>query len=426
MLLDSFTGGGTAVVYEGIDITTQAIVALKVMSIKDGRATVPVKGVRREIEYAASVQHDNIVKLVDFVADDAQIVIVWELIEGSDLLDLLNDRGGRLEEVQAAFYFAQLLRGVTFIHANGLCHRDLKPENCMVERHTNRVKIIDFGLSKHQQSAVTLGVGTPDYMAPELLGNGGAQALQERRVGQYDARACDVWAMGVLLYLLVTGQYPFEDPAQPHNVVATLHNIASGRMRPLPRRLSADCVGIINAMLTKDPAQRITLQGISEHPWLRAAGAAATAALPAPKTEVAASTVDLSPGRSPPPHHHIPAAAAAGRQAPSPAAAPADAHRLQSFSFPAVHHVPSKTTPATPKVVVLQATAGGRIESPTVSAPQPAQTLARTGGDASHDKIVPLTSAQDAAAQAAAEAAKRGPRIGGFCKLWLGGFGASA
>ena len=57
-------------------------------------------------------------------------------------------------------------------------------ENCMVERKTGILKIIDFGLSKHQQSAVTLGVGTPDYMAPELLGNGTMQTLQERRVGQ--------------------------------------------------------------------------------------------------------------------------------------------------------------------------------------------------------------------------------------------------
>lgn len=260
--------GGTAVVYEGIDLASSRVVALKVMSVKEGKASVPVKGVKREIEYAASMQHENIVQLLDYFVDEQQIVLVWELISGPDLLDLLNECGGRLDEPTAVFYFRQLLQGIMFIHEMGLCHRDLKPENCMVERKTGILKIIDFGLSKHQQSAVTLGVGTPDYMAPELLGNGTMQTLQERRVGQYDPKACDVWAMGVLLFLLVTGTYPFEDPLRPQNVVATLQNIMSGRIRPLPRRTSPELRDLVAALLTRDAAARITLQGISQHPWV--------------------------------------------------------------------------------------------------------------------------------------------------------------
>lgn len=385
-------------VYEGVDLTTNSMVALKVMSVKDGKATVPIKGVRREIEYASSVQHENVVKLVDFVVDERQIVIVWELISGSDLLDLLNERGGRLEEPQAASYFAQLLRGVNFIHSHGLCHRDLKPENCMIESSTDKLKIIDFGLSKHQQSAVTLGVGTPDYMAPELLGGAGSgfAALQERRIGQYDARACDVWAMGVLLYLLVTGQYPFEDPRQPQNVVATLQNIAAGRMRPLPHRISPECADLITAMLTQDPQTRITLLDIGQHPWLRLFGRElrASSAIkdfenikrPARKVEDFRPAVGIARG-------------------------------TESFTFPEQPSVVTKGTPATPKVIALNAQTGAALIaaaiSPTVSPPGAEDRPNR-------DLVVPLVSGSTASQSPAGDPGKR-PRLGGFCRMWFGG-----
>ena len=154
----------------------------QVMGLKDSRAA-HLRGVRREVEYAASVQHPNVVRLLDFFAEEARLVIVWELIEGPDLLDLLNERGGRLDEQATRAYFCQLLEAVAFMHAAGLVHRDLKPENCCVERATNRLKVIDFGLSKHAETAQTLGVGTPDYLAPELLGTG-LHCLHERRTGE--------------------------------------------------------------------------------------------------------------------------------------------------------------------------------------------------------------------------------------------------
>ncbi|KAL4520450.1 hypothetical protein Ndes2526A_g05016 [Nannochloris sp. 'desiccata'] len=376
--------GGTAVVYEGLDLATLATVALKVMSIKDGKASVPIKGVR---------------------PDEQQIVIVWELIQGIDLLDLLNEKGGRLEEIQAAHYFAQLSRGVDFIHNHGLCHRDLKPENCMVERGTDKVKIIDFGLSKHQQSAVTLGVGTPDYMAPELLGSatGGFAALQERKVGQYDAKACDIWAMGVLLYLLVTGQYPFEDPKQPQNVVATLQNIAQGKIRPLPRRVSTECAELISAMLTKNPAERITLQNIAVHPWLKKLGLAGdsnTGIIKHQQPTAASMATPTAPVTNKQQQQHQSNSQPMDMDKP----------RGQSFSFPApAATLASKATPITPKVISLNASGG--TNSPTVSAPHAMNTPTR-------DRVVPVVPVTIQEEDSVSPDRRR--LVPAFCRMWFG------
>ena len=108
---------------------------------------------------------------------------------------------------------------MTTIHDRGFAHRDLKPDNCLVvdanttKKTEKTLKVIDFGLSKGLNSAKTLGIGTPDYMAPELIsrdasGSGGSGG----RVGGYDPIKIDIFAMGVTLYLMLIGRYPLEDP----------------------------------------------------------------------------------------------------------------------------------------------------------------------------------------------------------------------
>ncbi|GAB4821071.1 hypothetical protein N2152v2_008117 [Parachlorella kessleri] len=268
--------GGTAVVYEGHVIATATPVALKVMTVKDSQATPSFQAVQREVEYAGSIQHPNIVKLLGYFTHGPFVVLVWELIRGLDLLDKLNECGGRLEESKAALYFSQLLQAVHHVHVNGMCHRDLKPENCIVETITQRLVLIDFGLSRSLSASLgmTLGVGTPDYMSPELIAGGSIEVLKNRTLGRYDPVKSDVWALGVLLFLLVSGQYPFEDPLQPQNVVATLGNIARGRRKALPRRVSPQCAALIESMLCLDPSQRLTLQEIAAHPWLALHGQA--------------------------------------------------------------------------------------------------------------------------------------------------------
>ena len=173
-------------------------------------------------------------------------MIVWELVRGEDLLEVVNKLvPNMLPEPRARRYFAQLLSGVKHIHANGFCHRDIKPENCMIDAATDTLKIIDFGMTKHLESAKTLMIGTPDYMAPELLTHNVAEVMGSgpSPEGEYDPRAVDVWSMGALLFICVAGVFPFENPRRPNDMIATLENVRNARYRELPPGTSPELQG---------------------------------------------------------------------------------------------------------------------------------------------------------------------------------------
>lgn len=254
--------GGTAVVYEALDIKKQRKCALKVMNLTQRQFEVAMKLSRREVLFSSMIHHENFVKLLDVFSESDRLVLVWELIPGFDLLDSLNQAGGKMTEPMAAYYFRQLLRGVEFMHDNGFCHRDLKAENCMIVKRTQKLKIIDFGLARTLESQVTSTTGTPDYLAPELL----VTSRADRH--KIDQRAVDVWAMGVILYLLVTGTYPFEDPNDPECFAQVFKNIRKCNLRPMPVHVSSGCRGLLNTIFEVDPKKRIQLKHLANNPWL--------------------------------------------------------------------------------------------------------------------------------------------------------------
>ncbi|PSC72995.1 CBL-interacting kinase 11 [Micractinium conductrix] len=340
--------------------------------------------------------------------------MVWELVEGPDLLDLLNEHGGRMDEATAAHYFVQLARAVRVIHARGLCHRDVKAENCCVDRRSRRAKLLDFGLARRCQSAVTLGVGTPDYMSPELVvaQAGDVRMPRERATGSYDPEKVDAWSLGVLLYLLVCGKYCFEDPLRPGDVVATLRNIVACSYRPIPASLSPACADLIAHLLVRDPAARLSLAEVLQHPFCVAAAAAlgedfdmaedssgsagaeaGSAGAEAPGSAAAGAEALLTA-----PAHAAAAQQAAAeeedqfmdvdeeeevaegggavreqlerQQAGGIAAFPTEhaQRRTASFSFQPMEAVSSKATPSTPRVVHLEAS-GSVVKAPPPPSP---------------------------------------------------------
>ncbi|KAL8159620.1 hypothetical protein V2J09_001157 [Rumex salicifolius] len=185
--------------------------------------------------------------------------IVMEYAAGGELFERICN-AGRFSEDEARYFFQQLISGVSFCHTMQICHRDLKLENTLLDGSpAPRLKICDFGYSKssvlHSRPKST--VGTPAYIAPEVLSR-----------GEYDGKMADVWSCGVTLYVMLVGAYPFEDPADPKNFRKTITRIMSVQYKiPDYVHLSKECRHLLSKIFVPNSSRRVTIKEIKTHPW---------------------------------------------------------------------------------------------------------------------------------------------------------------
>jgi serine/threonine-protein kinase len=191
--------GGMGVVYEAFQEGLDRPVAVKALDQKLTRSKELLERFRREGRVYAQLRHEAIVAVHDLVEKDEQLFLVTDLVDGADLAKLLQ-AGGAVPADCAAVIGARLADALDYVHFNKLLHRDVKPANVMVSRD-GEVKLMDFGIAKGLDdpalTRVGMLVGSPSYMAPEVLG------------GEEGGPPSDVWALGVMLYELVTGEKPF-------------------------------------------------------------------------------------------------------------------------------------------------------------------------------------------------------------------------
>ena len=206
-----------------------------------------------EIQILAKLDHPNIVKYYETYDDDKYFYLVMELCEGGELFERIVSKK-HLEEKDAAEILFKLTHAISHCHSRGIVHRDIKAENILFEIKTkskNDVKIIDFGLARkkvtHNLHSI---VGTPGYVAPEVL------------EGTYD-RKCDIWALGVLLYVMLYGKYPFDDD----NKAVLFEKMKTKELRYDRREVSQEAIELMRQMLVKDPSKRPEAKEILDHPW---------------------------------------------------------------------------------------------------------------------------------------------------------------
>ncbi|XP_076800078.1 uncharacterized protein LOC143445102 [Clavelina lepadiformis] len=231
-------------------------VAVKVID-KTKMDKVSADHLYHEVTCMKLVQHPNVVRLYQVIETSSKLYLILELGDGGDMFDYImrHDRG--LHEDLAKEYFAQIVSAIAYCHKLHVVHRDLKPENVVFFESQGLVKLTDFGFSNQYRPGEKLSTscGSLAYSAPEIL-------LGE----EYDAPAVDVWSLGVILYMLVSGVAPFNEA----NDSETLINIMDCRYTMMDH-VSKDCQDLIQRMIIREPSERIALSDIVIHPWLNGA-----------------------------------------------------------------------------------------------------------------------------------------------------------
>lgn len=209
--------------------------------------------------------HPHIVQFKEAFLTPHHLAIAMEFAAGGDMFEHVVRKGG-LKESEARWFFQQLIVGVDYVHKMGVANRDIKLENTLLDGSPRPlVKICDFGYSKHEkfQSAPGSRVGTPAYLAPEVI--------MTTKGNTYDGKIADIWSCGVMLYVMLVGAYPFERPEDKHDnqkLQKMIQRILKVEYEFPPHvRVSRECRDLLKHVLIPDPATRFTVDDIQRHPW---------------------------------------------------------------------------------------------------------------------------------------------------------------
>ena len=249
--------GGYGKVYEVKNKKTGEIRACKHLSklnVKD------LDKFRREIEIMKKMDHPNIIKIYEVFESERSLYIIMEECKGGEIFDRIIEHIQNKQmysEKDAANIFQQVMSCIQYCHNQNICHRDLKPENLLYlnpgSEKDNRIKVIDFGLSQACDRLKTK-VGTAYYVSPEILN------------GNY-THLCDIWSAGVILYILLSGDPPFNGP----NDNAIYNKVAQMKFS-FPenkwKNVSKEAKDLISHMLVPEK-ERYTASQVLEHCWFK-------------------------------------------------------------------------------------------------------------------------------------------------------------
>ncbi|XP_006616003.1 calcium/calmodulin-dependent protein kinase type II alpha chain isoform X32 [Apis dorsata] len=250
--------GAFSVVRRCVQKSTGHEFAAKIINTKKLTAR-DFQKLEREARICRKLQHPNIVRLHDSIQEENYHYLVFDLVTGGELFEDIVAREF-YSEADASHCIQQILESVHHCHHNGVVHRDLKPENLLLASKAKgaAVKLADFGLAIEVQGEAQAWfgfAGTPGYLSPEVL--------KKEPYG----KPVDIWACGVILYILLVGYPPFWDEDQ-HRLYAQIKAGSYDYPSPEWDTVTPEAKNLINQMLTVNPSKRITASEALKHPWI--------------------------------------------------------------------------------------------------------------------------------------------------------------
>ena len=258
-ILEKIGSGSFGKVYRVNHIHSNQFRAMKVISKETLQYQDDDKKFLKEIEVLSKIDHPNILKVFEYYQDNKSYYVITELCKGGELYEQIYELN-HFSEKEAAIIMEQLLSAVMYIHSKGIVHRDLKPENILLENNKEKknfyIKIIDFGTSNFfdKSTKLNLKVGTPYYIAPEVL------------MKSYNDK-CDIWSIGVILFILLSGTPPFNGNDEED----IMKNVLIGKYSMVGdewQNISKEAKNLTQMLLTYDPEKRITAEQAWNHPWI--------------------------------------------------------------------------------------------------------------------------------------------------------------
>ena len=244
----------------GIHKKTGQKVAIKIMK-KSTMDSSDLELVRTEIEILKICQHPNIVRLYNVFENADYLYIIMEYCYGGDLFSYLENRHFRLTEKRASTIIHQMATAVYYMHSFGVVHRDLKPENVLMTStdEDSDIRILDFGLSKilGPYEKCDEPYGTLTYCAPEII------------VDEPYSKPVDLWSLGVMTYLMVSGKLPFNSEDENEIARQVVYDEPNYTRNPIWKTISAECLDFIKRLLDKDQNKRMTIKEVLEHKWIK-------------------------------------------------------------------------------------------------------------------------------------------------------------
>ncbi|XP_023284681.1 myosin light chain kinase family member 4-like isoform X2 [Seriola lalandi dorsalis] len=253
---DEVLGGGRfGQVHKCMENSSGLTLAAKIIK---ARSQKEKEVVRNEIQVMNQLNHANLIQLYAAFESRHDIILVMEYVEGGELFDRIIDENYNLTELDTVLFIRQICEGLQYMHKMYILHLDLKPENILcVSRATNKIKIIDFGLARRYKPREKLRVnfGTPEFLAPEVINY------------EFVSFPTDMWSLGVITYMLLSGLSPFlgdDDNETLNNILACQWNFEEEEFTDI----SDEAKDFITRLLVKSKSWRMSAAESLRHPWL--------------------------------------------------------------------------------------------------------------------------------------------------------------